>query len=290
MNTLESLVKRFVVVIALAALNLSALADQTWTGGTDNQWTMTGNWSGNALPLGADNVIYNNLSTANLSNWLSQAFAIKGLVVSNVPGPVSINSTSTLTVTNGINMTNAAQSLTIAAPVALGASVMGPNLSWYVTNSQTLGVPGVVSGSGGLYKDGLGTLYLSATNTFTGNFTNNGGAVWINNAAGLGAGSKNITVANNLLGAGLHLNGTNGNIGLPSTFSFIASQNLGTVFNEAGDNVISGNIYVTSGGGDAYFLVNAGTLTLTAPIASRSEEHTSELQSLRHLVCRLLLE
>src|SRR5947199_7694407 len=26
------------------------------------------------------------------------------------------------------------------------------------------------------------------------------------------------------------------------------------------------------------------------PISSRSEEHTSELQSLRHLVCRLLLE
>ena len=277
MNTLESLVKRFVVVITLATLNLSALADQTWTGGTDNQWTTTGNWSGNALPLGADNVIYNNLFTANLSNWLSQAFAIKGLVVSNVPGPVSINSTSTLTVTNGINMTNAAQSLTIAAPVALGASVMGPNLSWYVTNSQTLSVPGVVSGSGGLYKDGLGTLYLSATNTFTGNFTNNGGAVWINNAAGLGAASKNITVANNLLGAGLHLNGTNGNIVLPNTFSFIASQNLGTVFNEAGDNVISGNIYVTSGGGDAYFLVNAGTLTLTAPIASIAGARAFEL-------------
>src|SRR5205814_5299587 len=33
--------------------------------------------------------------------------------------------------------------------------------------------------------------------------------------------------------------------------------------------------------GDVYFLVAAAT---------RSEEHTSELQSLRHLVCRLLLE
>src|ERR1035438_7334102 len=28
----------------------------------------------------------------------------------------------------------------------------------------------------------------------------------------------------------------------------------------------------------------------TRPFTSRSEEHTSELQSLRHLVCRLLLE
>src|SRR5437899_5075214 len=31
-------------------------------------------------------------------------------------------------------------------------------------------------------------------------------------------------------------------------------------------------------------------LNLLRPVALRSEEHTSELQSLRHLVCRLLLE
>src|SRR5262245_39699967 len=34
----------------------------------------------------------------------------------------------------------------------------------------------------------------------------------------------------------------------------------------------------------------AGTLSLASVVAFRSEEHTSELQSLRHLVCRLLLE
>src|ERR1039458_10616495 len=34
----------------------------------------------------------------------------------------------------------------------------------------------------------------------------------------------------------------------------------------------------------------AGAPLITAAGARRSEEHTSELQSLRHLVCRLLLE
>src|SRR5262245_62473084 len=34
----------------------------------------------------------------------------------------------------------------------------------------------------------------------------------------------------------------------------------------------------------------ASTTRPTAPRCTRSEEHTSELQSLRHLVCRLLLE
>src|SRR5947199_4525029 len=37
-------------------------------------------------------------------------------------------------------------------------------------------------------------------------------------------------------------------------------------------------------------LVPGGWSSIAAQAATRSEEHTSELQSLRHLVCRLLLE
>src|SRR5262245_55975352 len=36
--------------------------------------------------------------------------------------------------------------------------------------------------------------------------------------------------------------------------------------------------------------LKVGTLQETIVVTGRSEEHTSELQSLRHLVCRLLLE
>src|SRR5262245_62987190 len=54
-------------------------------------------------------------------------------------------------------------------------------------------------------------------------------------------------------------------------------------------------------GTEAYIAVNTGLGDVTAAAAeleyvngaattTRSEEHTSELQSLRHLVCRLLLE
>src|SRR5436853_4535867 len=39
----------------------------------------------------------------------------------------------------------------------------------------------------------------------------------------------------------------------------------------------------------AAITTSAASVRLTSP-APRSEEHTSELQSLRHLVCRLLLE
>src|SRR5262245_63746795 len=36
--------------------------------------------------------------------------------------------------------------------------------------------------------------------------------------------------------------------------------------------------------------IHSGQYRVAAPAEGRSEEHTSELQSLRHLVCRLLLE
>src|SRR5205814_8356894 len=42
--------------------------------------------------------------------------------------------------------------------------------------------------------------------------------------------------------------------------------------------------------GAASRLGAAATVVATTKATSRSEEHTSELQSLRHLVCRLLLE
>src|ERR1035441_4723486 len=48
-------------------------------------------------------------------------------------------------------------------------------------------------------------------------------------------------------------------------------------------------IYMESVGDARSFLSAAREVALTKPII-RSEEHTSELQSLRHLVCRLLLE
>ena len=247
------------------ALSLSALAgfaDQTWKGTGDNQWSTLGNWSGGATPGSTDLVIYNATSSANLSNWLGSAYSVKGILFTNPAGPVSINSASTFTSgASGINLSNANQSLTFNAPVALGASQI-----WVVATNQSLTLNSPVSGAFGLYKDSGGTLVLNGTNTFTGNFTNNGGAVWINNSGGLGSGTKTIYVANNSLGAGLHLNGTNGNISLASSLGYTLSQQYGAIINEAGDNVVGGPINVYSGGGYAYVLANAGSLTLNGAI------------------------
>src|SRR5205814_10553241 len=56
----------------------------------------------------------------------------------------------------------------------------------------------------------------------------------------------------------------------------------------------NGGVIVTTGGTGAHreFIISLAArykLPSVHPFAIRSEEHTSELQSLRHLVCRLLL-
>jgi fibronectin-binding autotransporter adhesin len=273
--------KQIVLLAALSTLTLPALADQTWTGAANNQWNSAANWNGTALPGASDAVIYNNLSLLNLGGVLGEDFAIQGILVSNAPAAVAIGGANTLTLTPttltytnlvgstanrmplGIGMANATQNLGITVPVALGSTQ-----AWVVANGQTLDVSGAVSVSAGLYKDGLGTLYLEGANTFAGGFTDNGGAVWINNSAALGGGgtTRNYWFANNALGAGLHLNGTNGNISLPGAVQFNLSQQYGAIFNEAGDNVITGNMYVQSGGGLVYIVANAGSLTLNGLI------------------------
>ena len=261
-SSLSNLVSRLLLTGALSLAVLPVLADQTWKGTSDNQWSNTGNWSGAAVPGSTDLVIYNATSTGNLSNWLASAYSVKGILFTNPAGPVSVNSASTFTSgASGINMTNATQPLTFNTAVALGASQI-----WVVGTNESLSFNGAVSGGYGLYKDGVGTLVLSGTNTFTGNFTNNGGPVWINNSGALGSGSKTIFVANNAYGAGLHLNGTNGNISLSSSLGYTLSQQYGAVINEAGDNVLGGPISVFSGGGYAYILANSGSLTLNGAI------------------------
>jgi len=58
-----------------------------------------------------------------------------------------------------------------------------------------------------------------------------------------------------------------------------------TITNSGVTSIIAGTNITISGATGAVTISASG-----APLISRSEEHTSELQSLRHLVCRLLLE
>src|SRR5205814_4264294 len=74
----------------------------------------------------------------------------------------------------------------------------------------------------------------------------------------------------------------------------ISSSNIQVFFNEPVTVDSSSFTVVCDGNPQTFQVSGSGTDTITldpdSDLPTRSEEHTSELQSLRHLVCRLLLE
>ena len=126
-----------------------------------------------------------------------------------------------------------------------------------------------ISGSGvvNLNNNNL-TLVLSNANTFTGNVNVNGGALYLKNGNSLGVGPKQVFVSNGTAGnSQLYLDGSAGNITTPAGVDFQLSNLNGCLFNVAGSNTITGNIYMPFGGGAAYVIVNSGFLTLAGNVA-----------------------
>ena len=145
----------------------------------------------------------------------------------------------------------------------------------------TLSVPNSIGGTGSLFIDcpiNAGTIVLSGVNSFDSNVTVSSGALRITNSYALGDGIKIITLTNGTAGAPqLRLDGSLDNIELPATFSFNTSSNTGAIINEAGDNLVSGNITLTAGGGATKILVNAGTLTLDGTLMPNTTSRTLDL-------------
>src|SRR2546429_6352210 len=78
----------------------------------------------------------------------------------------------------------------------------------------------------------------------------------------------------------------------PGVASSDATNISARIAREGNEYVINGRKWWASGGGDprCKIAIFMGKTDSTAAAYKRSEEHTSELQSRLHLVCRLLLE
>jgi autotransporter-associated beta strand protein len=154
-------------------------------------------------------------------------------------------------------------------------SLFGGQLAFLTATNSSYIYPGAITGTGSLLKDGLGTLYLTGPNSFGGSITNNAGALWLDASGGLYQGI--VCITNNLLHAGIHLNGTNGNITFPSGVNWYVNQGEGAIVNEAGDNVINGFMILGPSGADAYLKVNSGTLTLNGQLTAGPTSTTIRL-------------
>jgi autotransporter-associated beta strand protein len=139
----------------------------------------------------------------------------------------------------------------------------------------TLLVPNAISGSGAVTIDcpiNAGTVVLSGNNTFTGAVTVNSGALRITNSGALGStfSTKNIILTNAAAGnPQLRLDGSGGALDLPAGFIFKIANAAGAIFNDAGDNILRGNIVLTSGGNaEGRVSTVAGSLRLAGTITN----------------------
>ncbi len=163
------------------------------------------------------------------------------------------SSDSEVDLTNNLSLGNATRTVTV-----------NHNLS---SANDMAALLGVISGSGGLIKNGsnYGTLILGGSNTFTGNVTVDNGILEITNGSALGTGPKSVTADLGTNGnCQIVLNGSGGNINLPANITFVTSNQSvnGTLFNDGGNNTISGSFTITSGGGATWFVSNSGSLTI----------------------------
>ena len=244
-----------------------------WNGASaDKRWTVADNWGGTA-PAAGDILVFRELSSVvNSTNDFPAGTSFAGLVLDPVLGYNTAQtltfSGNALTLTGDIrdgNSQDVSGSTNFNLPIQLAANCA------VNVNARTTTINGVLSGSGALTKvAGVGTLVLSATNTFTGGITVAGGILSIADGANLGSGPLRIlggqeqltitgpaaTISNDLV-----LGDISGTLNQASHNITLATPN-----NSA--TTISGTV---SGGGPATIWVfqggaagqNTGALTLT---------------------------
>ncbi len=196
------LTRSIFALLAVHFVRLGTAATETWVG-TTNLWNNAANWSGlNLPPASNDSLVFGAAGAGglNLNNDLTNgSFNLAGLTFEALAPAYTIgNGTTTANAGNPFVLTGAivdhsASIETINNPFSMAAtqsftsSVSGGNL--------VLG--GVVSGAGGVVKEGAGTVTMSQVSTFTGATVVNAGTLSLTNGnspSGTLSGTATITV------------------------------------------------------------------------------------------------
>ena len=215
--------------------------------------TAGASWIGGVAP-GATNVaVFDSTITgvnpAYATNALGANTSWGEIQILNPALPIQISAGNTLTLNGlnslGIDMSQAANALTLNCPVALGAGQ-----TWSVANGQKLNVNGVVSGAfpltinDGSAANGGSIIFGTQASTYSGGTVINGGYIMLGAAASAGTGT--LTLA----GGMIYLNGL-------------------TIANSV--NITGAAVVVTNGNTAATFsgnLSGSGTLNLVEPTNS----------------------
>ncbi|MCU1717247.1 autotransporter-associated beta strand repeat-containing protein [Pseudomonas sp. 5P_3.1_Bac2] len=161
---------------ALVGNNVALNSDLTVLGTRDMSLSGIVSGSGNLIKNGASTLSLTGSNTLNGTVTLNQGTLRLGQNTSLGNTTLTVGGASTLQAAANIALSNA---------VTLNSELT-------VAGSSDLTLNGVVSGAGGLVKDGSGMLTLSGNNLFQGNTTLNAGTLVLGNANALGAGRLDV--------------------------------------------------------------------------------------------------
>lgn len=188
------------------------LATGIWTSGSSGSWLNAANWSGSTIPIDGASAQFVGSSTSamtvstgsnqNLSglyfNYRAGTFVIQDNTIT-LSGNIVNSSTNTQTINSDLVLGSAGTvyaafgGVNIGGDIDLGNTGTGTVLAFAGTSNTV--VTGVISGSGGLAKFGLGSVTLSGSNTFLGGFKHQDGTLVVGNDSALGTGLLTLSSA-----------------------------------------------------------------------------------------------
>ncbi len=213
--------------------------------GTTNITNGTLNASGSNSVLGTGAVNVSSTGNLQLQGGISlgNALSISGTgpssngAIENFAGNNTLS--GAMTVAGASRIQSDAGTLTVAGNVALGSNTLN------VGGASNTVINGAISGTGGLTKDGAGTLTLGTANSFTGATAINAGTI-VANAANVFNNSAALTIAS---GAALNLNNLSQTIGSLAGAGAVNFGSGGTLNLTSGSTTFSGTL---AGAGTIY--------------------------------------
>jgi fibronectin-binding autotransporter adhesin len=172
-------------------LTTNSSSSTTYSGTISGAGSLTKNGSG-TLTLSGTNT-YSGGTTLNAGTLVIGNVAAAGTGnITQTDGTSLLRFETTGTVTNGLHAYNVGTTQTIT----IGGAITAYNTTYDVADGTTMTLTGAITGSGGITKDGNGTLAVNgANNTFTGDTVVNDGILEANAVGALGA-TGNITMHN----------------------------------------------------------------------------------------------
>src|ERR1700757_1206816 len=150
-----------VIFLAVASV---ARADQL-KANNNNNLEQGSSWVSGIAPGLADYATWDSTVTApgNCTNVLGAAVTWGGITIKNPAAPVTINGNTTLTISNGINLTNATADLSLN----FGALNLATNQTWTIPAGRTV-TTGSATNSGSVNSPNNGNFII----------TKHGGGTW----------------------------------------------------------------------------------------------------------------